>query len=146
MFRQLWDRRPDSWRNEDLTAEGKSRAAGLQAASDPVRDLAGVSSDERLAIAHLVTLELESFGSSVSQAFIFGSMAEGNVWTGPGVDLMVVGEFDVFDLYEDIGRLELAIGREINLNIYMPEEWDALSDHSFVINILNGRRIMLIKP
>ncbi|TCR82278.1 type II toxin-antitoxin system Phd/YefM family antitoxin [Rhizobium sp. BK376] len=147
MFRQLWGRRPDSRRSEDGLGEGQSRTPSLpQAANDPRHDLAGVLSGERLAIAHLVTLELELFGSSISQAFIFGSIVEGNVWTGPGVDLVVIGEFDVFDLCEAIARLELALGREINLNIYTPTEWDALSDHSFVINILNGRRIMLIEP
>lgn len=76
---------------------------------------------------------------------MFGSILDGNVETSP-VDLVVIGEVDVFDLGEATGRLELALGHEINLKIYRPDEWDALSYHPFIINLLSRRGIIRIKP
>jgi len=57
-------------------------------------------------MAELVARELEPFRDRIEQAFLLGSMVEGDERPDSDVDLMVVGDIDVFELGTAVERLQ----------------------------------------
>lgn len=60
---------------------------------------------------------------SISVAFLFGSVASGSQKTTSDIDLMVVGRITLARLLPGLRGLQDRLGREINANIYAPEEF-----------------------
>jgi predicted nucleotidyltransferase len=79
-------------------------------------------------LADVIAEELEPFQDRIDQAFVFGSIAKNEERPGSDVDLMVVGDLDVFDLGESVERLEKVLGRTTDLNLYTRDEWKALEN------------------
>lgn len=58
---------------------------------------------------------------------------------------MLVGSVDLFDLGEVLERLERALGRRIDLNLYTDEEWNNAQGDRVVRSIVEGLRIMIFE-
>lgn len=95
-------------------------------------------------LADLVSEELEPLKPQISEAFLFGPVARGSDRPDSDVDLMIIGEVDIFDLGSCVSLLETRTARTINLNLYTTQEWIDLRNHSVIRSISNGPRIEIL--
>lgn len=95
-------------------------------------------------MSEVIAKELAPFKELIKLAFVFGSTVEGTERTDGDVDLMVVGNVDVFDLGVAIERIQKILGREVDLNLHTPEEWRALESDHVIKAILKGQKIMVV--
>lgn len=95
-------------------------------------------------ISDVVADELRPFGERIREAFVFGSIARGTERPDSDVDLMIVGDVELFALSPALANMESIFARRIDLNLYAPEEWERLSGDRVVRAILEGDRIQVI--
>ena len=78
-------------------------------------------------------------------AFIYGSYAKGEEKERSDIDLMVVGSPERKQLTFEIRKLEDKLQREINFNLYTPEEFSKKRGEkgSFLAQVVKGKKIML---
>ncbi|WFU10294.1 nucleotidyltransferase domain-containing protein [Rhizobium sp. CB3090] len=95
-------------------------------------------------MADVIRQELEAVRSRVELAFLFRSMVRGDDRADSDVDILIVADLDLFDLGAMIEKLQDVFQREIDLSLYSPQEWKALTDDIVVNKIKNGERIDLI--
>jgi predicted nucleotidyltransferase len=97
----------------------------------------GLGDTLREALAQLGTVE---------EAFIYGSVAEGDEDGLSDVDLMIVGEVDLLRLAQTVSEIEESIGREVNYVALEREELDERLQEGdpFVTRVQSGPRITLI--
>lgn len=81
--------------------------------------------------------------AGIDEAFIFGSMAHPGVVEPPNdVDLMIIGEPDLDEVYSAIGSIEAVIGLPVNVVVRTRDEW--LGDESgFATSVKQGEQIAL---
>jgi predicted nucleotidyltransferase len=81
----------------------------------------------------VLTARLQGVGG-IERAFIFGSWARaehGELDRPPrDIDLMVIGEVDLDQLYERLREAEAELGRPVNVNVFTATEW-ATDDSGF---------------
>jgi len=92
----------------------------------------------------VIAKKLAPFKDRIKLAFVFGSTVEGTERPDSDVDLMVVGNVDVFELAAAIERIQEFLGREVDLNLHTPEEWRALESDHTIRAILKSEKIMVI--
>lgn len=96
-------------------------------------------------LAEVIAGELSPFKDRISLAFVFGSIAQRTERADSDVDLMVVGDVDVIDLGEAIERIQKVLGREVDLNLHTPEEWEALQSDRVIEAILKKMKVTVIE-
>lgn len=81
----------------------------------------------------------------ISFSFIYGSFAYHKEQAVSDIDLFIVGNPDEEELMEGIENLEKKLNREINYNIYPPEEFKEKlrKKDVFILNILKRPKIVL---
>lgn len=67
---------------------------------------------------------LQPLADQIDAAFVYGSMAKGNVHAHSDVDLMIVGSMGFGDVVLAIQPAQEALGREINPTVWSREEFD----------------------
>lgn len=79
-------------------------------------------------------------------AFVFGSIARGNVKAGSDVDLMVIGELGLRDLSGLLSGVEERIGREINPHVLQEDEFRKRlrAKEHFVTSVMESPKIFII--
>ena len=95
-------------------------------------------------IADVVADELSPFRERISEAFVFGSIARGTERPESDVDLLIVGDVELFELAPALARLEAIFARPVDPKIYSHEELQRLSGDRVVRAILQGDRIRVI--
>jgi predicted nucleotidyltransferase len=81
---------------------------------------------------------------NIQFAFIFGSLAEGNLGPSSDIDLMIIGTPDIFQLNEAINKTELIIERSIQYIVYPLAEFKKKRNHGFIKNVMKKKKIFLI--
>lgn len=61
--------------------------------------------------------------NGIETAFIFGSWADPNQRAPQDIDLMVIGDPDIGQVYDSVSEVEGEVGRPINVVIRSREEW-----------------------
>jgi hypothetical protein len=79
----------------------------------------------------------------IREAFIFGSWADPARRSPADIDVLVVGEPDVGEVYDAVSAVEAELGRPVNVTIRSPEEWDNTVG-AFERGVKSGPRIDLI--
>lgn len=79
----------------------------------------------------------------IREAFIYGSWADPGRRSPADIDVLVVGEPDVGEVYDAASAVETEVGRPVNITVRSPTEWDD-SDGAFERAIRSGPRIRLI--
>ncbi|UHS62861.1 nucleotidyltransferase domain-containing protein [Agrobacterium vaccinii] len=98
-------------------------------------------------IANVVADELGPIRERISEAFVFGSVARGTERADSDVDLMIIGDVDLFELAPAVAKMEAIFERSVDLNLYWPDEWQSLSSDRVVRALLKTERIQIIsKP
>jgi predicted nucleotidyltransferase len=95
-------------------------------------------------MADVVAQELQPFKDRIQLAFLFGSMVRGAERPDSDVDLMVVGDLDVFELGEAVERMQKILGREVDLNLHTSEEWKSLAGDRVIAAIMKENKIMVV--
>jgi len=82
----------------------------------------------------------------IKTAFIYGSFASKSENSGSDIDVMIIGDIDLSELYQSLSTLESKLGREINTTTYSGKEYLAKKRDSsgFLQDVLNKPKIMLI--
>lgn len=97
-------------------------------------------------LADVLREGLQSLGSSLKLAFIYGSMAKGGATRDSDVDLMLVGDDLAYgDVIRLLQPLEEVVRRKINPTLYPVDEFnDKLSSRQgFLERVLSAPRIMI---
>lgn len=68
--------------------------------------------------------------NGIETAFIFGSWADPNQRAPQDIDLMVIGDPDIGEVYDSVSEVEGEVGRPINVVIRSREEW-AIAEGAF---------------
>jgi predicted nucleotidyltransferase len=79
----------------------------------------------------------------IREAFIYGSWADPARRSPADIDVLVVGEPDVGEVYDTASAVETEVGRTVNVTVRSPTEWDD-SDGAFERAIRSGPRVRLI--
>ena len=87
---------------------------------------------------------LMPFGASIQQAFIFGSMASGTDRPDSDVDLMVIGDASLADLYMATGDIQKEAGRPMHINTHTIAEWESLQSDPIIQAILEQPHITVL--
>ncbi|AFL52460.1 putative nucleotidyltransferase [Sinorhizobium fredii] len=126
------------------TARGNQRLYSVNGRHPIYPDLRSICF-KTFGIADVIAGELAPFKDRISLAFVFGSIVQGTERADSDVDLMVVGNLDVFDLGGAIERIQKVLGREVDLNLHTSEEWEALQSDQVIGAILKKEKIMVIE-
>ena len=86
---------------------------------------------------------LAPLGSRVTEAFVFGSVAVGKDSSVSDIDVVVVGDVNLFDVSPLVDSAELELGRTIHVNVYSEQEW--ASNDPVLAAIRTGPRIDLME-
>jgi predicted nucleotidyltransferase len=93
-------------------------------------------------LADVIRDALSHLANEIDFAFVFGSIAKGKERPGSDIDLMVVGEADLFAVSMALEGAEKQLGRSIHSNLYSLSEWEnVVSKQSTMGSILKGERI-----
>ena len=95
-------------------------------------------------VSNVVSDELRPFGDRINEAFVFGSVARGTERPDSDVNLMIVGDVELFELAPTLAKMEATFARRIDLNLYSPEEWRRISGDRVVRAITESERINVI--
>ena len=82
----------------------------------------------------------------LQSAFVFGSVASGNVNARSDIDLMLIGDVSYAEVVPLLHPLQEQLGREINPKIYADKEWNKLvkEDGGFVHDVLSKPKLFMI--
>jgi len=82
----------------------------------------------------------------IELAFVFGSMASGKSTSDSDIDLLVVGEVGFGELVSQLYPLQETLGREINPQLFLPEEWrERIREQgAFIRDVLAKPKLFLI--
>jgi uncharacterized protein len=87
---------------------------------------------------------LVPFGDRIDMAFVFGSMANGTDRADSDIDLMIVGDVDLFEVNAALAAAEADLRRPIHANVYSPREWNDMQADSLVRSIAAGPKMMVV--
>lgn len=86
---------------------------------------------------------LAPLSDRLTDAFVFGSVAAGTDTSESDIDLVVVGDVDLFDVSPLLDAVQGDLGRSVHVNIYSPQEW--ASNDPVLAAIKNGPRVDLLE-
>ena len=78
----------------------------------------------------------------VEGAFIYGSWADPAERSPADIDLLVIGDPDVGEVYDAVSAVEAKVGRPVNVTVRSPAEW-AEAEGAFERAVRSGPRIDL---
>jgi predicted nucleotidyltransferase len=78
----------------------------------------------------------------ILDAFIYGSWADPNQTRPADIDVLVIGEPDVAEVYDAVSNVETEVGRPVNVTIRSPSEWEN-ADGAFETAVRSGPRVDL---
>lgn len=80
--------------------------------------------------------------NGIEDAFIYGSWADPAEKAPADIDVLVVGDPDVGEVYDAASAVEAKVGRPVNVMVRSPTEWEE-ADGSFERAVKSGQRIDL---
>ena len=97
-------------------------------------------------LVEVLSHALARYGSKITLAFVYGSVAQGTHTAKSDVDLIIVGDLDAVDLHRTIAELETKLKRAVNYSLFSPEEFQTERDSadSFVSSVLSGSIIPIV--
>lgn len=80
---------------------------------------------------------------SIREAFIFGSWADPARRSPADIDVLIIGEPDVGEVYDAVSAVEAELDRPVNVTVRASAEWEK-ADGAFERAVKSGPRIDLI--
>jgi uncharacterized protein len=87
---------------------------------------------------------LHPVAERIERAFVFGSMASGTERATSDIDLLVVGDVDLFEISPLLTEAEKDLGRPIHLSLVGPDEWKHWQRNAVDGAIVSGPTITVI--
>lgn len=89
---------------------------------------------------------LAPIAAQIRCAFVFGSIARGTERQSSDVDVMIIGDVSFADAAAALATSQNALGREVNPNVYPPDELRAKLQqrNHFLKTVLKGDKLFLI--
>ena len=83
---------------------------------------------------------------NIQNAFVFGSVASGNVNAKSDIDLMLIGDLTYAEVVSLMHPLQEQLGREINPKIFTVKEWQKLmqDNGAFIHDVLSKTKLFII--
>lgn len=78
----------------------------------------------------------------IEDAFIYGSWSDPGEKSPADIDVLVIGDPDVGEIYDAAYEVESEVGRQVNITVRSPTEW-AKADGAFERAVKSGPRIDL---
>ncbi len=122
------------------TIEGRNRLVEADRSSPVYGDLRGLLL-KTAGPAHLLRSELRGI-DGISEAFIFGSWADPAEPSPGDIDVMVIGDPDIDEVYDAASRVEAKVGRPVNVVVRSRSEWEEAGG-AFERSVRAGSRIDL---
>ena len=79
----------------------------------------------------------------IREAFIFGSWADPSTTSPADIDVLVIGDPDIGEVYDAVFAVEAELGRPVNVTVRASAEWDN-AEGAFERGVKSGPRIDLI--
>jgi predicted nucleotidyltransferase len=97
-------------------------------------------------LADLLQGALHELAETIDIAFVFGSMATGRQVPSSDVDVMVLGNVQLFDVVKALSSLSEVLGREINPVVMTTETFvvDLGKKKRFATNIMSEQKVFVI--
>jgi len=88
---------------------------------------------------------LADYGSKITLAIVYGSVAQGTHTAKSDVDFIIVGDLDAVSLHRTIAEVETKLKRPVNYSLFSPEEFRAERNNadSFLSSVLAGPIILI---
>lgn len=80
--------------------------------------------------------------AGIGEAFIYGSWADPAQTKPADIDVLVIGEPDVAQVYDAVSAVEAEVGRPINVTVRSPDEWEN-ADRPFETAVRSRPRVDL---
>jgi len=87
---------------------------------------------------------LSPMADEIQVAFVYGSIAAAREQPDSDVDLMVIGTVQRMRLSRPLQQAGLQLGREVNLILYNPAEFNAKRKHHFLSAVLDKPKLFVI--
>jgi predicted nucleotidyltransferase len=129
-----------------VTPQGNRKHYQANPQSPIFAELCGIV-QKTVGLAEPLRAALVPFGSKISAAFVYGSIAKRNDTAHSDIDLMVVSDtLEYADLYAALEQAANALGRTINPTIYTPAELAKRikQKNAFVERVLAQPKIWLL--
>jgi predicted nucleotidyltransferase len=97
-----------------------------------------------VALAEPLARALAPISARLLEAFVFGSVASGKDNNDSDIDLVVVGDVDLFSVSPLLDSVEQELGRPIHVNVYQKDEWLS-SEDPVIQSIKDGPHIDLME-
>lgn len=81
--------------------------------------------------------------NGIREAFIFGSWADPAQKSPADIDVLVIGDPDVGEVYDAVSTVEADLGRPVNVTVRAPAEWESASG-AFERSVKSGPRVDLL--
>jgi predicted nucleotidyltransferase len=102
--------------------------------------------NKTVGIFNVLRCALEPLSKRVAAAFVYGSVARQEEKAGSDVDLMVIGDVELDDVFSRLSGAETTLGRTVNPTVYSKHEFKKkLEDGNHFLNgVMEGRKVFLI--
>lgn len=96
-------------------------------------------------VADVVRSALKKHFDNIDYAFIFGSVARGEAMSESDVDVMIIGQLGMMDIFDSLEKTEKILLRPVNPTIYPQKEFTQKlkAGNSFLKTVMSGRKIFL---
>jgi len=96
-------------------------------------------------VVDLLKSTLKSFLRDADLAFIYGSLARGELGAKSDVDLMVIGDVKLSQMASALKKSEKSLGREVNVTIYSRREYERKirDGDAFLQTVMSDKKIFL---
>ena len=97
-------------------------------------------------LSDVLIAALLPLSKKLQSAFVFGSVASGQVNAKSDIDLMLIGDVSYAEVVPLLHLLQEQLGREINPKIYADKEWNKLmqDNGAFVHDVLSKPKLFII--
>lgn len=119
---------------------GRSRLVEANQASPVYRDLRGLLT-KSMGPEPLLREALSEI-DGIEQAFIYGSWADPGEPAPRDIDLMIIGEPNIDEVYDLASSVESQVGRPVNVAIFSEPEWES-ADGAFAIAVKRRPKVFL---
>ena len=94
----------------------------------------------------VIRAALGSLSGAIEVAFIYGSVAKGNVRAASDIDVLVVGRASFGEVVSALGEAQRRLGRDVNPTVYPVEEFrrKVRSGHHFLTTLLREPKTFII--
>jgi predicted nucleotidyltransferase len=102
--------------------------------------------NKTVGIFHVLSTALQPLSARITVAFVYGSVARQQETAQSDIDLMIVGQVQLEEVFACFAEVESVLGRPVNPTVYSTKEFKRklfLGNH-FLNAVLKGKKVFII--